>query len=377
MNRPLLIATGDAIMPALRRALGGGPAVLPRPGAAGTVAAASAVDAELPSSVPTPIALVVETSGSTGSAKRVALRADALLAGAAAADAALGGPGQWLRCLPGHYIAGLNVMIRSIAAGTEPVELDQRFGAGFTAAGFVEAASRMDWPRRYVSLVPAQLSLLLDAPEAHAALTRFDALLVGGQATPAALVERARAVGARVVRSYGSSETSGGCVYDGVPLAGVDVSIVDGEVWIAGPVLADGYLGDEALTAERFVDGRYRTGDLGELVDGVLTVTGRLDDVIISGGLKVSLAAVERAVRELPGLATALVVRGPHPRWGEVPVLVVTERDGPIDLEAVRTAVEPAVGAAGRPDRLLVVAGLPMLPTGKPDRRALEVRAAG
>ena len=205
-------------------------------------------------------------------------------------------------------------------------------------------------------------------------LASFDAVLVGGQSTPAALLERAEAIGARIIRTYGSSETGGGCVYDGVPFASVDVQIVDGEVWLAGPVLAEGYLDDPERTAERF-DGRwYRTGDIGEFRDGVLRVTGRLDDVIISGGVKVSLGRIERVVRELPGLADAVVVRAPHPQWGEVPVLVAGHA---VDLPAVRAAVEASVGPAGRPDRAITVERMPRLASGKPDRRALEALAAG
>jgi O-succinylbenzoic acid--CoA ligase len=367
MTRPLRVVTGD-ILPDLRAALAGGPAILPREHRSDAAAARR----DLPETVPQRVALVVETSGSTGAPKRVALSADALLASAAGADALIGGPGQWLLCLPTHYIAGINVLVRSLAAETEPVTV---LGEHFTAHGFAEAAARMQPKvRHYTSMVPAQLSRLLDAPEAHAALASFDAVLVGGQSTPAALLERAESIGARIIRTYGSSETGGGCVYDGVPFANVDVRVVDGEVWLAGPVLAEGYLDDPERTAERF-DGRwYRTGDIGEFRDGVLRVTGRLDDVIISGGVKVSLGRIERAVRELPGLADAVIVRAPHPQWGEVPVLVAGHT---VDLPAVRAAVEASVGPAGRPDRAITVDRMPRLASGKPDRRALEALAAG
>ncbi|WP_208322656.1 AMP-binding protein [Salinibacterium sp. ZJ454] len=399
MTRPLRVVSGDEIYPALRDALAGGPAILPRPASAAVEVGHSAVpaapeeptgrphadsgtpgdstprdvrpadgspaDAGLPRTVPQRVALVVETSGSTGVSKRVALSADALLASAAASDALLGGPGQWLLALPTHYIAGLNVLTRSIAAESEPVALA---GEHFTPAAFIEATGRMEWPRRYTSLVPAQLSRLLDAPEAHPALASFERILVGGQATPAALLERARAAGARVTRTYGSSETSGGCVYDGVPFGTVEVRIVDGEIQLTGPVLAEGYLGDPELTARRFVDGWYHTGDTGEVLDGRLRVTGRLDDVIISGGVKVSLGVVERLARELPGLADVVVVRAPDAAWGEVPVLV---SEHPVDLDSVRAAVAASAGPAARPDRVLLVERMPLLASGKPDRRRL------
>jgi O-succinylbenzoic acid--CoA ligase len=382
VTRPLLPVDARrplAVLDALRDALAGGPAVAPRTD--------EHVPADLPGSVPQPVALVVETSGSSGVPKRVMLSADALLAGAAAADAALGGPGQWVLALPAHYVAGTNVLVRSIAADTEPEVLAP---GHFDPLAFAAAARRLEHPVHYASLVPAQLAAVLDAAERDAgvadAARSFAAVLVGGQATPASLVDRARASGVRVVRTYGSSETSGGCVYDGVPVGRTRVEIVDGQVELTGPSLALGYLGDDSRTAAVFVerDGErwYRTGDAGSVSDeGALTVTGRLDDVIVSGGEKVSLGLVERVVREQLGLGDAVVVRAPHARWGEVPVVVVGERGrrepelpGLADL---RAAVAAALGRAAAPDRLVVLPELPLLPSGKPDRRALEARVAG
>ncbi|WIB13112.1 AMP-binding protein [Curtobacterium sp. MCPF17_052] len=187
----------------------------------------------------------------------------------------------------------------------------------FDAGAFTDAADRLvvgpAAPRRYTSLVPVQLARVLDDPRATAALGRFDAVLVGGQATPTALRERARAAGIRVVTTYGASETSGGCVYDGAPLGTVHAELVDGELQLTGPMLAEGYLDDPARTAATFTerDGHrwYRTGDAATIVDGRVRVTGRLDDVVISGGEKVPLGAVERIVRELPGQHGAVVTR--------------------------------------------------------------------
>lgn len=368
-----------AVLDALRVALEGGPAVAPRTD--------DRVPADLPGLVPQAVSLVVETSGSSGRPKRVALSSDAVLAGAAAADGALAGPGQWVLALPAHYVAGLNVLVRSIASGTEPALLTP---GHFDVAGFVAAAGRLEHPVRYSSLVPAQLSTALDAADEDAGvadvLRRFDALLVGGQATPGPLVERARRLGVTVVRTYGSSETSGGCVYDGVPVGRTRVEVVDGQVELSGPSLAEGYLDDPERTAAAFVtrDGLrwYRTGDAGTVSpDGVLTVSGRLDDVIVSGGEKVSLGVVERVVREQPGLADAVVVRAAHARWGEVPV-VVTDTAPPApsaadDLAALRCAVVAAAGRAAAPDRIVRVDAVPVLASGKPDRVALTRLVAG
>jgi len=374
MTRPLvMLGASDpvGVLRGLEAALAGGPALLP------VAEDAPALPTPAPADVPQRVALVVETSGSTGTGKRVALSSDALLAGAAAADAALGGPGGWVLALPTHYIAGLNVLTRSIAAGTTPAVVAP---GHFDAAAFADAADRVDTgpaaPRRYTSLVPVQLARVLDDTRATEALASFDAVLVGGQATPAPLRDRARAAGVRVVTTYGASETSGGCVYDGVPFGTVRTAVVDGELWLHGPMLAEGYLGDDVRTATTFVerDGLrwYRTGDAAT-VDDRVQVLGRLDDVVISGGEKVPLGLVERLVRELPGQDAAVVTRRASGEWGEVPV-VVTAR--PLDLDRVREHVGAALGRAARPAAVVLVDALPMLASGKPDRRAIQALAA-
>lgn len=363
-----VVPAGDPanVLVALHSALAGdGAAVMP------VAAGAPAEDA--PSEVPKRVALVVQTSGSTGKPKRVALSADALLASAAASDAALGGPGQWLLALPAHYIAGVNVLVRSIAAGTDPVLLPV---GHFDPFAFLNVAATMDGTARYVSLVPAQLARLLATDAALEPLRRFDRILVGGQAMPTALLAQALELGLNVTRSYGSSETSGGCVYDGVPIGGVRVRITDDEVELGGPTLAEGYLDDEARTLRHFYTESgvrwYRTGDSGRLVDGVLQVTGRLDDVIISGGVKVSLGAVERFVSTLPGLVDAVVIARADASWGQVPVVVTTTRN--IDLVALRASVVAELGPAAGPADIIVMESIPMLPSGKPDRARLAAR---
>lgn len=359
-----VVESADAydVLEALRPALGGdGPAILPSPRDVVAV----------PDTVPQRVAVVVETSGSTGRPKRVALSADALLAGAAASDSLLGGPGQWLLALPAHYIAGINVLVRSLAAQTVPVVMS---ADGFTAERFVRVAEDLDAPTRFTSLVPAQLARLVEADFALDTLRRFDRILVGGQAAPLALIERALELGINVTRTYGSSETSGGCVWDGLPIGNTEVAIVEGRVELSGSVLAEGYLDDPERTAAAFreADGRrwYRTDDTGSLVDGVLHVTGRVDDVIVSGGVKVSLAEVESVVRALPGLGDAVVIAEDHAEWGQVPVVVGS---GPAELDRVRDAVRSRLGKAAAPARLVVVDAVPMLESGKPDR----VAAAG
>lgn len=324
---------------------------------------------------PQNVALVIETSGSTGVPKRVALSVDALLASAAASAGAMGGQGQWLLALPAHYVAGAQVLVRSLAAGTEPVY----YGEGhFDPLRFAELAGELDGDQFYTSLVPVQLARIVEAAEGGArevgaALRRFDGILIGGQSLDTRLRERTESLGARVLATYGSSETAGGCVYDGIPIGTTVVRAVDRQLEISGPTLAEGYLGDDARTAAAFHDDGgarwYRTGDLGEVVDGRVTVHGRSDNVIISGGEKVLLDAVEHVVRAVPELGDVVVVGAVDDEWGTVPVVVAT---GSADLADVRERVARELGRAAAPARIVSVPDLPRLSSGKPDR----VRAA-
>ncbi|MBF0672332.1 MAG: AMP-binding protein [Salinibacterium sp.] len=340
---------------------------------------------EHPESVGASTAVVIETSGSTGIPKRVVLSEAALRASADATAHALGGTGQWLLCLPAHYVAGLQVLVRSHLAGL-PVEWVE---PGFDAEAFAAASARLTEERRYVSLVPAQLARLVEAGEqsegVRAAVARFDALLTGGQAMPTALADRARALGYTVVRSYGSSETATGCIYDGYPVGATRTRLVDGVLEIASPTLADGYLDAPGLTDAAFrVEGGtrwYRTGDRARIhADGRVEVLGRADNVIVSGGINVSLDRVEAAVREVPGFEGAVAVGVPSEKWGHVPVVVVdgaltgalADDQGAEDvLASIRRLVRESIGVAAQPERIVAIERMPLLASGKPDRRAV------
>ncbi|WP_413452062.1 o-succinylbenzoate--CoA ligase [Georgenia phoenicis] len=322
--------------------------------------------------VPGGVAAVVATSGSTsGTGHLVALDGAGLVASARATYARLAGPGQWVACLPVHHVAGLQVLVRSVVAGTEPVVLDT--SAGFRAAGLAAAVRRLrpDVPG-YLSLVPTQLARVMDDADAVAALRGLAAVLVGGARTAAALLDAAREAGVPVVTTYGMTETGGGCVYDGVPLDGVDVEVdAEERVWLSGPVLARGYLDDPAADRATFRerDGRrwLRTSDRGVLDGGTLTVLGRLDDVVVTGGLNVSPAAVEQALGELPGAGEVVVVGVPDDHWGALVTAVVAGDDVP-DLARVREHVAARLGRHHAPRALVRLPELPLRGPGKVDR---------
>lgn len=342
----------------------------------GTAARAAADEApdEVVDALPGDAALVVGTSGSTGRPRAAVLTAPALAASARATERRLAGPGRWLLALPLDHVAGLQVLVRSLLAGTQPVAVPP---GPFTAPAFTAGAAALGVAGpRYTSLVPTQLVRVLDDAAATAAARSFDAILLGGAAAPAPLLSRARAAGLHVVTTYGMTETCGGCVYDGVPLDGVDVRIApDGRVLLAGPVLCAGYLGEDGSVEDPSVavDGvrHLRTGDLGRLTDGVLTVLGRADDVVVTGGVNVAPAAVEAALVTLPGIGQACVVGVPDDEWGQaVAALVVPAHAPPPDLAQVRAHVTALLGAPHAPRHLLVVDALPLRGPGKPDRAA-------
>lgn len=331
----------------------------------------AAIAARLRTAVPAGTAVILRTSGSTtGTGHLVALSAAALVASARATHERLGGPGRWVLAVPAHHVAGLQVLVRSVVAGTAPVLLDT--SPGFDPAALAEAVAAMpDDAPGYLSLVPTQLVRVLDAgPRAVVPLRRLAAILVGGAATPTAALAQARAAGLRVVTTYGMTETGGGCVYDGVPLPGVRVrTTADGRVEIAGAMLASGYLDDAdggpfAVEAgERWL----RTSDRGRLDRGTqgvrLTVLGRVDDLINTGAVKVSPTAVERLAG--PGV---VVVGVPDDEWGEL-VTAVTTAAG--SLAELRAAVSAELGAAHAPRALVRVDALPLRGPGKVDRLAV------
>lgn len=376
--RTLPIPSGQRVLdllPALRGVLDGiGPAVLPVPAddPRETERLASALRPGEP--IADEIAVVVATSGTTGIPKGAMLSAAALRASGTATHTFLGGPGSWLLALPAHHIAGLQVLLRSVLAGTEPVVLD--VSAGFDPADLVHGIARMTGPRRYTSLVPTQLVKVVDDPAATAAVAELDAVLIGGAATPVPLRERAEAAGITLVRTYGMSETCGGCVYNGVPLDGVRVRIADdGRVLLGGDVLASGYRGlpDHPAFAE---PGWFRTDDAGRLQDGVLSVLGRLDEAISTGGLTVVPQVVEAALVTHPGVRECAIVGLPDPRLGERVVAAVVPTSTPPNLDELRKHIAEQLDPTAAPRELHLLDALPTRGPGKVDRAALRAALA-
>jgi o-succinylbenzoate---CoA ligase len=332
---------------------------------------------------------VVRTSGSTGAPKATVLTVESLAASSMATALALKGEGQWLLALPVQYVAGIQVLVRSLFAGTRPWVMDM--SRGFTPEAFRAGAQELTDKIRFTSLVPTQLQRLLEdpSPETLAVLRRFNAILLGGAPAPASLLSAARDAGVRVITTYGSAESCGGCVYDGFPLEGVSVRVeADGRILLGGDTIAAGYLEapDEAGATFFEEDGVrwYRTSDLGSIdEDGRLTVHGRADDVIITGGIKVSAAHVQEELEKSDAVTAAFVAGVPSAEWGQaVAAYVALAGSG-------SGAPQPGGSAASgdhavvlerewhrtlgilAPKTVLAASSLLMLPNGKPDRLAM------
>ena len=318
-----------------------------------------------------PESLVIETSGSTGIPKRVALSRFAMQASASATHRRLGGPGQWLLALPASHVAGVQVLFRSVLADTEPVILDEY-------DDLVAAAAVMSGARRYLSLVPTQLTRMLSSDRDVAALATFDVILLGGAAIDPKQRKAAADVGLTVVATYGMSETCGGCVYDGIALDGVALALAaDGRIRIGGPVLFDGYDGQPDLTEAVLDDGWFVTSDYGRLdEDGALQVLGRVDDVVISGGVNVSTRAVAARLQEHDAITAAEVVGVPDEDWGQRVVAILMAPEGAPSLDAIRDFVSATLPRTWAPRDIVVVDKIPLLSNGKVDRVKVEQIAA-
>jgi O-succinylbenzoic acid--CoA ligase len=347
------VVHGAAVVTAVAACLEGGPTVVPLPDGDPPVAWRLADDLDEPG----PPAAIVGTSGSTGEPKGVLLSRAAMTFAAQASHARLGGPGNWVCPLPVHYVAGLMTIARAHVAG----------GTVSLVPGDLSALP-LHAGRNFVSIVAAKLHRALEEPATIAALAGFDAVLVGGSGIPAPLLARGREAGIPLVATYGMAETCGGCVYDGRPLDGVGLALEDERIVLSGPMAFSGYRLDPEATARTLDGDRVRTQDRGRLVDGALQVLGRLDEVVISGGVNVDLGLAQRACDAAFGLGALALLALPDERWGQRIVALTTLRLGRDEVAAgLRERVQPAA----MPREVRRVAGLPLTATGKIDRRAL------
>lgn len=328
--------------------------------------------------------VILTTSGSTGRPRAVELPASALRASAERAHDRLGGPGVWLTAIPVTGAGGLNTVVRSLMAGCEPV-----VWAGVAGAAHFDGAAILPFLqetrqrakalgiRAYTSLVPTQLSRLIGharagdeaAVAALRELSAFDAVLIGADAIDDQLRSTLMLYDIPFVSTYGATETCGGCVFDGVPLADVDIAFSEDalhRIVVSGPVVARRYLDEEQSTLS---DGRWISNDVGEWRDGKLTVLGRIDDIIKIGGVTVALTPISVALGELDGVSDVVVLARPDTEWGQVPIAFVVGA-GATD-EVLRRTAAAAVGRNSIPLDIVHLQQLPLLPNGKPNRQAL------
>lgn len=375
--RALPVPSGQTVLgllPRLAELLDGrGDAVLPVPADDADHAHFLASELSADEPIADDVAVVISTSGTTGKPKGAMLTGQALTTSGTATATRLGGPGQWLLALPPHHIAGMQVLLRSIQAGSDPVVLD--VSTGFSVPDFVRAVAEMTGSRRYISLVATQLVKALGDAEASEALASFDAVLLGGGPLPATVAIRAAQARVPVVRTYGMSETCGGCVYDGVALDGVEVRIgPEGRISLGGATVAAGYrnIPEHKAFAEH---GWFHTDDFGELDEGRLRVLGRLDEAISTGGLTVVPQVVEAALGAHPLVAECAVFGVPDDRLGQrVAAAVVPSAAGAPTLEDLREHVTAALDGTAAPRELHLLDELPRRGIGKLDRRALVKR---
>jgi o-succinylbenzoate---CoA ligase len=297
---------------------------------------------------PTQAAVVIGTSGTTGAPKEIFLSAHALVSSARASNAFVGAkPGDtWSLLLPLTHVAAVNVFVRAFELGTIPVDLRNHSG---------------EYPRvNFTAIVPTQLFRALNGDDhllKH--LQKAQKVLVGGAALSNAVRNQATAAGINVVTTYGMSETSGGCVYNGEILEGTEVEVRGGSIFIRGNILA--------LNLE-LSDGWFETKDLGEFVDEKLVVIGRSDDVIISGGENLSLNSVESLLNEnFPNIQCAAFSVN-DPQWGQALHIAVV---GQADIDSITTVLESKVGTFAKPKGIHFVNSLPLLGIGKIDRKRL------
>lgn len=359
-----------SFLDALEEAIAGKRAILPLPHN-DEARANKLLNTQRPGSPIDPeVALVMATSGSTGTPKGAMLSPLNLVSSADATHQFLGGEGAWLLAMPAHHIAGVQVLVRSLIAGIDPIVLD--VSAGFSIPDFANAAAQLskESERRYTALTPMQLLKAMDTLVGIEALRLFDAILVGGAPLRADDQRAARELGITVVSTYGSSETSGGCVYNGKPIPGAKVRVKGERIYLGGPMIAQGYRNADTLrSADAFAEkGWFATTDTGELNNGLLTVTGRMDTVIDSGGLKIHPEVLERRMTDIATVTAACVVGIPDHRLGQA---IVAAYEGSADPTAIIEELDD-LPRWQLPKEVRRVNALPLAGPGKVDRQKVK-----
>jgi o-succinylbenzoate---CoA ligase len=327
---------------------------------------------------PEPAATILFTSGTRGRPRGVVHDRAALIAAADASAAHLGWrpDDRWLCALPLAHAGGLSILIRCLRGRRCAVLAPEDLAPAALHDLLAEQAITL------VSLVPTQLADLIDRGPPPPSLR---AALIGGAATPASLVARARAAAWPVLPTYGLTESFGqvctalpdaasatGGIDCGPPLPGWSVRADGGELRIRGPALMRGYLDEPAPLDDH---GWMTTGDRGALdARGHLRVTGRADDTIVTGGENVHPTEIEELLLGCPGVRAACAFATPDPRWGQAVAAAIV---GEVDAAAVEAFARARMAPHQRPRRLLLVDALPLGPTGKVDRRALRARLTG
>jgi O-succinylbenzoic acid--CoA ligase len=310
--------------------------------------------------VPARISAVVSTTGSSGTSKEVGLSASALLFSARSSNKALGAEfgNSWSLLLPLTHIAGINVLVRALELGTDPIDLRNHQG---------------EYPRAdFTAIVPTQLFKALNGDaQLFKHLVEAKAVLVGGAALTPELHLQAESAGINVVVTYGMTETSGGCVYNGIPLDGVEISITsEKRIAIKGTVLAQTYLGAEALWDTQYKDGWFHSSDFGRIENEKLIVEGRSDDVIISGGENISLSAIESSLHAHFPHKNFAAFAVKDSKWGQALHLAIAG-DGFPSEDEVAQYISEKFGEFSKPKGYLHLPELPLVGIGKVDRKKL------
>ena len=299
------------------------------------------------------IAVVVTTTGSSGVAKEVGLSASALLSSARASNSAIGAEfgNTWSLLLPLNHVAGINVLIRSLELGTIPADLRKIQGP----------LPKVD----YTAIVPTQLfKALYEDRDLLAHLQSAKAVLVGGAALTKTLRDEARTQSINIVETYGSTETCGGCIYDGVPLAGVEVQIIEGALQIRGKTLAHSYLNSDLHLLDS--DGWYHTSDLARDVNGKIIIEGRADDVVISGGNNVSLIHIENILNAAFAHDEIAATSRIDAKWGDAIVICTTNQNLSQEI------LQSGLGDIAFISSVIYLDKIPTIGIGKVDRAQLK-----